>query len=96
MNLEALIKKLAEDSELVEKLNKAANPEEAYEICKAAGLDETFEKFSEGMSKLAKAQSEMSAEDVDAVVGGSTTSDITTIVTSSTGAAATAGAAAAV
>jgi predicted ribosomally synthesized peptide with nif11-like leader len=96
MKLEEFVKKLADDPTLVDKLNKAANPEEAFEICKAAGLDETFEAFSEGMSKLAKAQTEMSAEEVDAVVGGSTTTEVTALVTSTAGAAASAGAAAAV
>lgn len=96
MTLQEFLQDLEGNEAVASKLNKAANPDEAYAIAKEAGLSISFEEFSEGMAKLSATQSELSGEEVDAIVGGATTTEIVSSVSTYTGAAAAAAAAAAV
>ena len=84
MNMQEFLQLLIENSELAQKMDGAANPDEAYAIAKEAGLTDSFEVFTDTMTKLYKAQSELSEEELDAVVGGSTFTDITMVVSMGT------------
>ena len=88
MLFEEFLNKIAEDPELSEKLQRSASPDEAYELAKEAGLSIEKDDFMLAMKKINEAYSEMSAEEIDAVVGGSHTSAIVSAVASAAGAAA--------
>lgn len=80
MNMQEFLQLLSENSELAQKMDGAANPDEAYAIAKEAGLTDSFEVFTDTMTKVYKAQSELSEEELDAVVGGNIVTDITVVV----------------
>ena len=97
MNMQDFLQLLNEDVDLAQKMTGAANPDEAYAIAKEAGLTDSFEVFTDTMTKIYKAQSELSDEEIDAVVGGTdplkTLTALATVI-GSTSMAITAGAAA--
>ena len=95
MNIQDFLRLLNEDSDLAQKMGGAANPDEAYAIAKEAGLTDSFEVFTDTMTKIYKAQSELSDDEIDSVVGGTkpevlitvTLSTLSTIITGATAAA---------
>lgn len=70
MTFEQFIEKVTGDVTLQQKMVGAKAPEEAYEIAKAAGLSVPYEEFLAAMKKLSDASSDISADEVDAIVGG--------------------------
>lgn len=83
MNMQEFLQSLNENPDLGQKMDGASNPDEAYAIAKEAGLTDSFEVFTDTMTKIYKAQSELSDEELDAVVGGSTVTDVTMMVSMS-------------
>ncbi len=83
-------------SDLVEKMDNAKSPEDAYAIAKAEGVTDDFDTFVEEMKKLREAVAELSDDDLEAVAGGATSTEIVSAVSTTVAAAATAASAAAV
>ena len=85
MNIQDFLQFINENPDLAQKMNGAANPDEAYAIAKEAGLTDSFEVFTDTMAKIYKAQSELSDEDIDSIVGGvEPVISVVSVVTAST------------
>jgi predicted ribosomally synthesized peptide with nif11-like leader len=70
-NIVEFLKKIADDEELQAKMQKAANPDEAYAIASAVQDGFTKEEFVEAMQALnAQTSQELSDEDLAQVAGG--------------------------
>lgn len=87
MTFEQFIEKLAGDAALAENISKAESPEKAYELAKTAGLGLPYDEFVASMKKINDANNDMSAADVDTIVGGVSTTDIVKYVGTGVGVA---------
>ena len=96
MNFDELMNYLVENTDKAEEISKLASPEDVYEKVKEFGYTGTFEEFSAKMAKFNEAASNMSSEEIEAVVGGADTTTIVSAVASTVGAAASVASAAAV
>ena len=59
-----------EKTELIEKMQTAKTPEDAYAVAKAEGVTDGFDAFTAEMTNFHESLKELSEEDLDAVAGG--------------------------
>ena len=76
MNFEELMKKLLADNALSNKMSSMTSAEDAYAFARELGYTASEQEFMDNMKKLSETNSEISAEDVDAIVGGASTDQI--------------------
>ena len=90
MKFEEFITYMTEHPDFSAKMEKCASSDEAYALAKEVGLNMEQCEFMDAMKKVNDSFGTMSANDVDAIVGGMTSTQIVSVVASGVGATASA------